>query len=271
MTPHLPAETLDHIFSFFHNDPATLRSIHNVCSESETHNSFLRGILDRHLYAHVVVTNFASTRQDLFHCSELFQYLSNNPHVSKYIRTLRIELEIPGQWYGPVSSILRMLPSTLKEIVLSNRTRSEANASTRKVSTVLRWSDLHETFRAAFLNCLCSSNLTDASLHCVRGVPLSVFNDCTMQKLSLRRVGVYSRPGAQCPPQTISLTIDQCDDLLTIRNWVQGGPNLRSLNFCSGDEYLYSEFLNKLYGESLTKIGLDFGMLCKCCFHVRHL
>ena len=262
----IPAEILDHIFSFLHNDPATLKSIQEVCSE--THNTFLRGILDRHLYAHIVVTNFMSTTPGFFHCSELFQYLSSNPHVSKYIRILQIEIETPGpsQWYDPVSSILRMLPSTLEGITLSSRTRSKAKASTKKVPTVLQWSDLHETFREVFLDCLRSSNLTEASIRCVKGVPLSIFNDCTMQKLSLRQVGVSSTSVVRCPPQTVSLVIDQCDGL-----WVQGGPNLRSLNFSSDDKSSFLLFLTKLSGESLTDLGLDFGTLCKCCFHVRHL
>jgi hypothetical protein len=149
ITVIFPPEILDHIFSFLDNDPSTSSTL-KACSET-TRDPVFRGVVDRCLYAHIVVTNFRSNGPGLLYFSDLFQYLSSNPQVASYIRTLRIQIEVPGpcQWYNQVSSILRMLPTlALKGITLSGRPTSSA--------VPIIWFHLHETFRNAFLDCLWS-------------------------------------------------------------------------------------------------------------------
>jgi len=100
----LPPEILDLIFSFLDNEPSTW-SILEACSET-TRNPLLRGVVDRRLYAYIVVTNYKSHKlPGQFYHSDLFQYLTSNPQVANYIRTLQIQIQIPGpkRWYDQVN------------------------------------------------------------------------------------------------------------------------------------------------------------------------
>lgn len=259
----LPVEILDHIFSFLNNDPATLRSILKVFSGK--FSPFLLGALDRHVYAHVVVTNFKSNRPGLFHYSKFIKYISHKPQVANYIHTCRIEIELPGpsHWYKPMTSILRKLPPTLKEITLSSRTRPEATDEFEGLR--LHWLDLHEMFRNAFLDCLRSSYLAEVSLQRIAGLPLSIFNDGKIQRLSFRQVQCTPASVAQFPPQTISLMIHQCDLLSVILSWANGASTLRSFSLGAVHGFDFHS-ISSLSCTNLIDLELNFANMCKFCF-----
>jgi len=219
-------------------------------------------VVDRRLYAHVIVTNIESNRPPgQFYHSDLLQHLSSNPQVANFIRTFHIQIQIPGpeRRYDETTSILRMLPSSLKGISLSSS----------KEHTIITWSLLHGPFRKAFLDCLWSPNITDVSMRWIESFPLSIFDRCAkLQRISLQQVNCTSCTSAQFPPQITSLDIDRTPCLPEILSWAEKGHKLRSLGLGSGRNNQYP-LLAKLfhsYSDSLIELELDFGVACMFCF-----
>lgn len=266
----IPPEILDHIFSLLElNDPSTWSTL-KACSDTIL-NPLLRAVVDRRLYAHIVVTNFKSNRlPGQFYHYDLLRYLSSNPQVANYIRTFQIQIQIPGpsKWYDQSISILRMLPSTLRGICLSSRPKVKPS----KIAIVW-WPRLHGPFRKAFLNCLRLPYLTDVSMRWIEGVPLSIFNCCAkLERISFRQVDCTTSCSdpAQFPPQITTLNFDRTSKVPEILSWAQMGHNLRSLSFRSEreDHYLLLTKLFHSSSDTLIELELDFAGLGMFGFHV---
>ena len=222
------------------------------------------------MYTHIDLSEWNKSRP-----IRIYQYLSNNPHVANYIRTLHITIVHhridSSQWYNQVSSILQMLPSSLESITLLGVICIDATGSTTRRVLVM-WSDFPATFRKAFLDCLWSPNIIEATLRCIGGVPLSIFNSCTrLKRLSLVEC-ITSTSDAQFPPQIDSLVLSRSEDLSTIVSWANTSHDLRSLNFGldhRADQrvgYGQLTWLLDSYSDSLIKLELDFRPLCRFTF-----
>ena len=214
---------------------------------------------------------------------EIYQYLSSNRHVANYIRTLDItivhyRIDDSSQWYNQVPSILQMLPSSLERISLSSLLHIDGTGDTSRIILVT-WSDLPATFRKAFLDCLWSPNVIEASMERIGGFPLSIFNPCTqLKRLSLLQVECTpTTSDAQFPPQIDSLVLSRSEDLATIISWAKTSHGLRSLNFESDNEADHEVGYGQLAGlldscsDTLIKLELDLRLLCRFAFYARKL
>src|SRR6266542_5954723 len=135
---NLPAEILDHIFSFLKLDPAALRA----CSESDPS---LSRLAEPHLYFHVLLKTSNSSSDT----SNLAQLLSKRPHLAHYIRSLEIQVIGPITTHHiwcdlvEISNILPMLLA-LKKIALDHSS----------APYFLKWETQPKSLSLAFLTCL---------------------------------------------------------------------------------------------------------------------
>jgi len=194
-TPNLPLEILDHIFGFLDNEQPSWITL-KACSAIR--DPILRAAIDRRIYTRIKLNHNEWDDFGISH-DEIYQYLSKNRHVANYIRTLDIAIahdcvEESSQWYNQVSSILQIPTSSLERITLSCRfhidaTRTDGSGNLVSWTVPFAWSDFPATFRKAFLDCLWSSGIIEASMTRIGGFPLSIFNPCTrLKKLSLLQV-----------------------------------------------------------------------------------
>ena len=231
------------------------------------------------MYTHICLFEWIS-RPISF--DKIYAYLSRNQHVANYIRTLDIIITDnkistkSKQWYNQASSILQMLTSSLEKITLSDRHHIDATGTEpRTIPFVL--SDFPATFHKAFLDCLWSPGIIEASLKLIGGFSLSIFNPCTqLKKLSLLQATcIPSISDARFPPQIDSLVLSRNGNLATIVSWVKTGHGLRSLNFSldnRADQIVgfghLIELLNFCSGD-LTELELDIWYLSKYPFYAK--
>jgi hypothetical protein len=264
-----PLEILNHIFDSLDHDESTRRTL-KACSTIR--DPILRAAIDRYMYTHIHLCewNLGSNGYE-----EIHDYLTRNPHVANYIHTLDIMIvnrdKTSSQFYNAVSSILQMLPSSLENITLSSTLHIDGTGSTSR-TVPAAWPDFPETFRKAFLDCLWSPSITEASMKHIGGFPLSIFNPCTrLKKLSLRQVECTpSLSDAQFPPQIDSLVLSRNEDLTTILSWMKDtGHDLRSLTFkldFEADQRTgYGQLTGLLdsYSNSLIDLAVDFRPLSR--------
>jgi hypothetical protein len=209
---------------------------------------------------------------------EIYRYLSSNPHVANYVRTLNI-IMIPNrsydEWYNQVTPILQMLTSSLERITLSSLVYIDATGSTSRLVR-FEWLDFPATFRTVLLDCIWSPNIIEASMERIGGFPLSIFNTCTrLKKLSLLDC-TPSTLDAQFPPQIDSLVLSQIVDL-EIVSWATTRCDLRSLKFewpnktGRGEGSCRLTRLLDSYADNLVELELNFGPLSMFTFHARDL
>ena len=215
---------------------------------------------------------------------KIYAYLSRNRHVANHIRTLDIMIGNRArstdfyQWCIQASSILQMLTSSLEKITLSDRLyiNDTGIGPGRAIPFVL--SDFPATFHKAFLDCLWSPGIIEASLKRIGGFSLSIFNPCTrLKKLSLLQVtSTPSTSDARFPPQIDSLVLSQNENLTKIVSWVKTGHGLRSLNFTldyrTGQSVGFGELTELLNfcSVDLIELELDFWFLSMFIFYARN-
>jgi len=158
---NLPAEILDHIFSFLQADPTSLRA----CSKS--HPS-LSQLAEPYLYSHIVIKAGESSLSD--RPSNLAELLSKRPHIAHYIHNLEIWVIGDSGIFDhhiqchleEISNLLPMLLA-LRQIALNHAA----------AQSFFQWETQPESFRLAFLACLRLPSMQDVSLTRVFQFPWS--------------------------------------------------------------------------------------------------
>jgi hypothetical protein len=237
-----PPEILDYIFSFLDGNLSSLKS----CFDADPLFSY---VVERHLYAHITVYNGHSDEPHTFHYSELSKFLSHNPHVGKYVRSLRIDVASGERgWDIELASILPILQQ-LETITLDSQDRAD-----------LMWGDLHESFQNAFIDCLTPS-LKDIHITGIKDFPLFVLDKCeNLKRLSFQEL-FYSTPWTE--PYSPCHRLEH----LSIKSWYRSSwafsgiklPNLRSFVFqpvMSGDFRFLSSHLHA-WSTTLTTLELE--------------
>src|SRR6266545_8240703 len=159
---NLPAEILDHIFSFLKSDPAALRA----CSES--HPSLSR-LAEPHLYFHVLLKTSDSSSD---RPSNLAQLLSRRPHIAHYIRSLEIQViaHVSHHIWRNLEEISNILPMllTLRQIAVNHSS----------APLFFQWEAQPKSFCLAFWTCLRLPSMRDVSLTGIRQFPfISLLNN----------------------------------------------------------------------------------------------
>ena len=174
----LPAELIDHIFSFLRGDIPALRA----CS---TH-PFLSQIAERYLYADIAVT--LDTMLD----SALYERLSKNPHLLHYPRTLEIQANsilVPDLL---LMSIVTMIPRMVN-------------------LTSLKLCETQAYFNRSFLsilfeNWLRKSSVEQVYLSRLSDFPLSVLNNVqNIKKLTFSGCSLTGEPMTEPPHQPLQV------------------------------------------------------------------
>ena len=253
----LPSDVIDYIFSFLQSDCATLRE----CSKS---HPFLALLAERHLYVYIALQNHPTRNDPKLLPSELLEVFAERPEIlNNIVQGLSIEL-IPLQMaemkrsLEDIASILSIAGPRLRSITLTAR-------------SPVAWRNLDEAFQKAFLNCIRSPSVTEASLQDVVGFQLSeLVGRRGLKRLSLQgrfrqTTGTFTvlfQPHPILELESLSLC-----DFRPLRNIVYWEPlrNLRALDFHSskvGDFYALKTLLGHCSG-SLTCLRVDLADSCK--------
>jgi len=177
LTMVLPAELVDHIFSFLQNDPSALKA----CSKALPLYSRLA---ERYIYAHTVIDPRAP---------EVFNDILENPQLLDHPRTL--EIRFPVLVPDPlVISIMRMVPQMTNLISLII---SQPRPLTER-----------DEFFSILRNCLQQSSFQKLQLFFFYDSPLSVLDGAKNIKhltLSDCSADTVDEPISSLPPSQLSL------------------------------------------------------------------
>ena len=267
----LPPEIVDHILSFL--DPLTLKKCIACCPE-------LSDILERHLYANITLQDAESCQ--LNPCFQLVKLLSHSPHIANYVRSLTIRVtQPPFHRRGCIQdveivSILQDKLQRLERVCLAPAYEKSA----------VRWSDMHENTRAAFLMLPRLPTLKEVSIRDIEIFPLSTFDECqNITRLLLRGHSCHSDTlnwegqspypqldflsgnfrhsdtwQVQSPyPRLDFLSLESCPP--TLIPWV-GSRTLRSLDFRVDDPDMFQELL-EVCSDTLTSLNVDLYAYCE--------
>jgi len=250
----LPPEIIDHIFSFLHSDLVTLET----CSRA---HPILFKLIQKHLYVNTTIRNDTA---------EIVQLSKSVSDIAHYVRSLHIIIERPRRWlrvnyWGSFNEegIAMILPKfrMLRKISLDD-------------CVATRWPMFHQSFCAAFIQCLRLPSLIEVSIHGTREFPLTAFVNCmSIKKLTLDGSFTFNNLSADSTspyPQIESLSIRRCRaSLPTITSWAKT-CNPRSLGFSLPNLQNNSELqpLLQVWSNTLTSLELDFGITR--LFHYNH-
>jgi hypothetical protein len=137
-----------------------------------------------------------------------------------------------------------------------------------------RWPMFHQSFCAAFIQCLRLPSLIEVSIHGTDAFPLTAFANCiSIKKLTLVGTFTFNSLSANSTspyPQIESLSIRSCHAPLSpIISWAKT-CNPRSLSFFLPhlQNSLELQPLLQVWSNTLTSLELDFGV--SCLFHYNH-
>lgn len=249
----IPPEIIDHVLGFLQWDRITLK----FCAQA---HPTLSKLVERHIYVHLTVHNFASSHPGTYHSSDLFRLISQNPEISKSVRSFRMDLLIPSFFqpfytddnYEELALILPLL-TQLEAVFLS---ASGAGGS-------CGWYDLRESFRIAFINCLQLPSLTDVKLSFLKNFPLSILDlSRSLKRLSLSGTFDYSSGSSQVYPSLDSLLLNGCLSMDAIISWLRS-RSLLSLEYES--DFRPLSRLLEVSADSLTTLKIHVPH--ECMFH----
>jgi hypothetical protein len=250
----LPAEILDHIFSFLQKDRPTLKS----CSVA---GPLLSSFAKRHLFAHIDIYlgiyASQSSPNDGFLVPKLYKCLSERPYLANRIRGISLIADgLSDSYYASSTSLQELLT------ILSLIQRAE-EVSLRNV----RWSKLPETFREALLDYLRTSHVKEITLESAYGFPLGFLDDAEnikTLKLETSHCRKLQRAAHPTPTSLESLFLVDVGHWNEFFAWADPGlQNLISLHVKSRIlpfPNLYRIFTICL--ESLRSLTLDIGDSC---------
>ncbi len=161
----VPAELIDHIFSFLRGDKSALEE----CSKA---HPMFSSIAEPYLYADILIRTDYKTA-----LSELYKQLSENPHILNFPRTFKLEFRrgdgIPS--FSPPNPEALLIMSMLPRM-----------ANLISLSIADKWPyRLHEDFMSTFKTCLQQSTIEELCLKSFRMFPLSILDGKTIKKLTL--------------------------------------------------------------------------------------
>jgi len=253
----LPADPIDHIFSFLRGDRPTLKA----CSEA--HSLYAR-LAERHLYADIVVRTKNPSA-----VSELHKKLSNDSHILDYARTLEID-----------SSQADLEPPRLVALSIMSMIPRMANLISLTLCEIPCSHDMYEDFLSTFRTCLQQSTIEAVCLYRFYDFPLSVLDSCkSLKKLTLSDCTAMPDDRSGSPHQsleTLRICGDHNSDLLF---WTMGRvTHLTSLELRNVmDDYDWTTFSELLTAcsNSLKRLQLGVGSQCmrypSICFQVSHI
>ncbi len=172
----LPAELIDHIFSYLRKNISALKA----CSKA--HPLYSR-LAERHLYAHIIVD---LRTKDV--CN-----LLENPRLLDYPRTLEIRYRNPS----PIS-IMPVIPRMTNLVSLSIHDPSRL------------WE--RDVFFSTFRNCIQQSSFQELHLFDFTLLPLSILDDAryikllTLHNCSVKDEQISNPPSSQLSLETLALS-----------------------------------------------------------------
>jgi len=140
----LPAELIDHVFSFLQTDIPSLKA----CSKA--HPLYSR-LAERHIYAQIVT-------------SEVFKDILENPHLLDYPRTLEIRRFARNPLAIPIVSVIPRMAN-----LISLKIQGPCSFSRRYESS--------STFFSTFINCIQQSSFQEFHLFHVYDISISFLDD----------------------------------------------------------------------------------------------
>jgi len=262
---NLPAEILDHIFSFLQADPASLRAC------SKTHPSLFQ-LAEPYLYSHIVIKAGENSLSDK--PSNLAELLSKRPHIAHYINNLEIWVIGRSSLFDhhlqchleELSNLLPMLLA-LRKIAFEH---SDAHF-------FFKWKTQPESFRLGFLACLRLPSMQDVSLTRVFQFPFSSLlnNECnSLRGLTLQ--GSYwtsyanvaedgsSNQNGSLPFESLCIQGYNGEVDQKFIDWAATRlPRLRSLKFSSQAHHSLVKLLTSC-STTLVNLSFDIGSGRSC-------
>ena len=238
----LPAELIDHIFSFLQGDISTLKAC------SETHPLFSH-LAEQHIFAEFVVE--IHDKYDF----GLYKQLFKNPHILEYPRTLDIcaHVSLTPFLRREVMPIFSIIPR------MTNLTSLKICDSPYS-SSLLYGKDSLSTFQ----NCLQQSSIEQLHLSRFVYFPLSILdNGKSIKKLTLSDCIAIREPMSKSPLQLLETLIIRGFHNEVLLSWATSwSSNLKSLQssrwWLTKAEGDWTGFVRLLEAcsSSLTKLNL---------------
>ena len=223
----LPAELIDHIFSFLRKDPLALKACskaHPLCSR----------LAERHLYAHIVVDPGAP---------DVSNSILENLRLLNYPRTL----QFISHFHTPMImiSIMSVIPRMVNLVSLTMNGL------------------LDEECLSAFRNCIQQSSFQELHLVGVHNLPLSVLDDVrNIKQLTLSHYSPTDEEISNSSPSQLSLeTFVLCCNYYrpSLHRWaMRWVTHLTSLELHLSPNLKSPELLAAC-SNSLTKLHLNMG------------
>jgi len=250
----LPAEIVDHIFSFLEANPFTLQKCIECCPG-------LAKIIERHLYANITICNTRSYHPQIMSCFKLWELLSHSPHIANYVRSLTIKVTRPPFFRS------RYILDVDAFLILQDKLRRLENvclASAYKKPAELLWPNVHENIKTAFLTFLRLPTLKEVSIKHIGHFPLTVFDQCqNITRLLLQGDFYQSDIRVEAPyPQLDFLSLGSCPP--AIIPWVKS-RTLRSLDFRVDNPDTFQQLLEAC-PNTLVRLNADLNVYCTPLF-----
>jgi len=241
-TMSLPAELIDHIFSFLQEDTLALKA----CSKA---HPLLSRLAERHLFAHIIIDPSRYLRSNV---TEATNPIFENPRFLDYPRTLEIGACLYASRNLPVISIMSMIPQM-----------------TNLISLTIHDPYQTEGFISTLRNCLPQSPFQQLCLSNLYGFPFSILDDAkNIKQLTLYNCRASDEPISTSPPSQLSLEtlvlVGRFDPGLHrwAMRWVTRLTTLELRDLpLDLDRTAFPQLLEAC-SNSLTRLYLDIGDYC---------
>ena len=237
---HLPAELIDHIFSFLKEDIPALAACSNA-------HPLISRLAERYLYADIVV------RMDTTAAESYERIFFENPHILHYPRTLEIQANTFPRDLRREMSFLSIIPR------MANLTSLKLIECRYKGSGYFTQSFLSLLFE----KCIQRPSVEQIHLCRFRNLTFSILDNVkTLKKLTLSDCHVATRePMSKSPHHLLETLIIPGDLDNNLLNRITGyAPNLKSLQL-HGVIYSWNEVseLMAACSSSLTELLINVG------------